>query len=153
MKTILVPVDFSRVTPRVAAFAAKVTRRIGGRMVLLNVTQPRAILKNHGKLLDLVGFISGSESLNPENEAPVAGDSLELLGSPARVILEEAQRLEAEYIVMGTCQRRHTTGPAVGRVAQRVIRGAPCPVILVPAFTSVRPRTASKSYREKPLHV
>ena len=39
MKTILAPVDFSAVTPRVIAEAAALARAQAGRVVLLNVTQ------------------------------------------------------------------------------------------------------------------
>ena len=56
------------------------------------------------------------------------GDSLELIGKPATVIIDQADRLAAEYIVMGS--RGFTSSKnAIGSTASHVIRGARCPVI------------------------
>lgn len=53
MKTILVPIDFSRFTQHVVAHAVALARESGVRMTLLNVTRPASLLADHAKLLEL----------------------------------------------------------------------------------------------------
>lgn len=143
MKTILAPVDFSPTTVPVVAFAAELARRSGARLTLLNVTRPRALLKEHAKLEELVE----RAFTRRETPAQIDGDSLELIGEPAAVILDQAHRLAADYIVMGAQRPSHRADKRIGSTAARVIRGASCPVILVPAAKPRRQMVARKTLR------
>src|SRR5688572_26221865 len=113
VKTILVPVDFSRTTAPVVAFAAKLAR-------------------------------GGAARLMADRAATdaIRGDSLEMIGKPAAVILEQASRLSVDYIVMGAHRPTHRADKRLGRTAGKVIRDAACPVILVPAPRPLRRVTA-----------
>ncbi|HVO23765.1 MAG TPA: universal stress protein [Candidatus Margulisiibacteriota bacterium] len=51
-----------------------------------------------------------------------------LSGDPAARILQKAHDVEADLIVMGTSERN----PAPGCVTDKVVCGAPCPVLTVP---------------------
>jgi hypothetical protein len=53
-------------------------------------------------------------------------------GDPAEVIIETAQRLRADTIVMGRRGRGRLAGPVLGSVSQKVASFAPSVVILVP---------------------
>lgn len=54
-----------------------------------------------------------------------------LVGVPAEVIVAEAEREQADLIVMGTRGRTGLTHVLLGTVAEAVIRKAPCPVLAV----------------------
>lgn len=51
----------------------------------------------------------------------------------ARRIGQEAHNVQADLIVMGTHGRRGLTRMMLGSVAERVLRIAPCPVLMIPA--------------------
>jgi nucleotide-binding universal stress UspA family protein len=53
-------------------------------------------------------------------------------GEPWRVITEMAERDGFDLIVMGTHGRSGLAHLAIGSVAERVVRHAPCPVLTVP---------------------
>jgi nucleotide-binding universal stress UspA family protein len=61
----------------------------------------------------------------------------------AQRIAESAREFRADLIVMGTHGRRGWRRVALGSVAERLVRIAPCPVLLVPARTRASDRVAS----------
>ncbi|MCA9710819.1 MAG: universal stress protein [Myxococcales bacterium] len=54
-------------------------------------------------------------------------------GQPLAVVLEEAERFSPDLIVMAASGRSRVARFFVGSTADRVIRQAPCPVLVVPA--------------------
>ncbi|MCX4246488.1 universal stress protein [Paraliomyxa miuraensis] len=54
-------------------------------------------------------------------------------GQPLAVVLEEAERFGPDLIVMAASGRSRVARFFVGSTADRVIRQAPCPVMVVPA--------------------
>jgi nucleotide-binding universal stress UspA family protein len=54
-------------------------------------------------------------------------------GEPARALIEAADELEGDLIVVG---RHHASRLALGSTGDRLIHGAPCPVSIVPASPS-----------------
>ena len=141
MKTVLVPIDFSPFTQRVIAEAVRIARRIGARLVLLNVTQPDAIRHDHEVFAHALGEPSeragGSPAArrtypNDGDRQPVSGYSIQLIGEPAQVILEQAKQLSADYIVMGSHGHSALFDAVLGSTSAKVLRGAVCPVVIVP---------------------
>jgi nucleotide-binding universal stress UspA family protein len=59
------------------------------------------------------------------------GEPRVLDGSPAAAIVECAQELKAELVVVGTHGRSGLARLALGSVAEKVIRTATCPVLAV----------------------
>ena len=55
------------------------------------------------------------------------------MGRPAKTILEHADAVHADLIVMGTRGRTGLAHMIAGSVAERVVRTAPCPVLTVSA--------------------
>ena len=73
-----------------------------------------------------------------EQLGPELGSGLDLEyavrpGQPLAVVLEEAARFEADLIVMAASGRSRVARFFVGSTADRVIRQAKCPVLVVPA--------------------
>jgi len=58
-------------------------------------------------------------------------------------ILEAARTLPADLIVMGSHGRSGVSRLVLGSVAERVVRSAPCPVMVVPPHDAVEPSTVS----------
>jgi nucleotide-binding universal stress UspA family protein len=56
-------------------------------------------------------------------------------GEPTREILAAAKRLDADLIVMGRHGHGNLRRAVLGSVVEGVLRGAPCPVLVVPELS------------------
>jgi nucleotide-binding universal stress UspA family protein len=72
-----------------------------------------------------------------------------LIGGPSQAIVERAAAPDVDVIVMGTHGRAGITHFLIGSVAERVVRYAPCPVLVARerriADVSKVPATASEA--------
>lgn len=142
MPTILVPVDFSLAEQPVTACAAELARQLHAKLVLLHVEAPDP---------GFVGYQVGPQSVRESVARSIQGDaqalhamrdrlreqgrdveSLLIQGPTVEKIVEEAGRLKADYIVMGSHGHGNLFELVVGSVSDGVIRRAPCPVVVVP---------------------
>ena len=149
MKTILVPIDFSDVTARVVETARKFAAAFESRLVLLNVAEPEP---------DFVGFEAGP----PNVRTAVARDfrverqrlddlkvqcaasggevmALHIQGPIVDKILHEAGEQQADIIVVGSHGHGAFYDLLVGSITHGVIKGATCPVVVVPAGAASKP--------------
>jgi nucleotide-binding universal stress UspA family protein len=154
MKTILAPIDFSKVSARVAVEAMALARGLGGTLVLLNVTTPpfasaddpraaRSVIKT----IEAVGNTASRrlERLRKKlGSNGVRVSSVHVTGLPVPSILQEAEAISADYIVMGSHGHNALYDLVVGSTASGVMNRAACPVLIVPPS---KPRTASKKKR------
>jgi nucleotide-binding universal stress UspA family protein len=60
-------------------------------------------------------------------------ERLVVTGDPAAAILRETAAKQVQLIIIGTHGRRGVTRFVMGSVAERVLREAPCAVLVVPA--------------------
>ena len=140
MKTILVPVDFSDTTPVVIETAKRFAMTFGSRVVLLHVSEPEP---------DFVGFEPGplavrqtvARDLKAEHqkveELKASCDlpdvmALHFQGPAIEKILHTASDQKAELIVMGSHGHGALYELLVGSVTAGVLKGAKCPVLVVP---------------------
>ena len=143
MKTIVALVDFSDLTAKVLAQARIMAEAFKCRVVLLHGLERRPVVMDLG-----VASPTVLEKITPETiEADLA--KLMPLAAPMKsvgiqvsveqlseatvdAILEEAQKLKADLIVVGS----HHHGPlydlVVGSVTAGVLKRATCPVLVVP---------------------
>ncbi|MEX2382705.1 MAG: universal stress protein [Opitutales bacterium] len=142
MKTILVPVDFSDITPLVLVAAASVARAHHGRMVLLHVLHPMVITATHGLPPD-----DAAKELTRERDAAdhtltrhaemLRARNVEVFtevreGCCVRSILKVAEEQAADWIVLGSHGHgAHYHLPAGGTV-EGILREARCPVLVIP---------------------
>ena len=63
----------------------------------------------------------------------VVHERLIVTGDPAATIMSEAAAKQVQLIILGTHGRRGVTRFLMGSVAERVLREAPCAVLVVPA--------------------
>jgi nucleotide-binding universal stress UspA family protein len=145
IETILVPTDFSEDADQALATAKQLARRFGSKLVLLHayrVDLPMSTPALGGGFVLPDGFyeelrahatsrIEALAAETAEEGLEVSGEAVEERASVA--IVEEAERLGADLIVMGTRGLTGLKHVALGSVAERVVREAPCPVLTVKA--------------------
>lgn len=143
MTTILAPVDFSQVSERVVGAAVTLARAFSGRVVLLNVIQPPIITSEYGMVMENVQELlavsekSAAKQLERLREKFASGSdfSIELVqqtGSPVPMILDHARAIAADYIVLGSHGHTALYNLLVGSTASGIVKGAVCPVVLIP---------------------
>jgi nucleotide-binding universal stress UspA family protein len=153
MKTILAPVDFSGATDAVVAEATALARALDARVVLLTVIQPPAITNEYSALMDNLAEIVAAGEKNAtkhllEFEAKLQAEkvpveTIQINGSPIRVIVEQAKKLDADYIVMGSHGHTALYDLLVGSTTHGVLMRAACPVVITPAAKEA-PKKAKK---------
>lgn len=94
---------------------------------------------------------SRSENVLRDLEMSIEGlagvvHQIELIaGDPARAILNVAEVQHAHEIVLGSRGRGRVTSWLLGSVAQRVIHGAHCPVLVMPQRMFEEPATSGRT--------
>jgi nucleotide-binding universal stress UspA family protein len=125
---ILVPTDFSDGADAALDVAAQYARALRGRLCLLHVSA--AGETDITQLLADAATRAGAGI--PVTVSSTAGD-------PAAEIRRYARHHPVDLIVVGTHGHTDTGREHLGSVADRVVRGARCPVLVVPAPTGRRP--------------
>lgn len=143
MKTILAPIDFSVVSDAVVTEAASLARAHQGRVVLLSVVQPPVVLAEYAPVMENIAEITAAGERNAARQLEkieaklaadfVAAESVQLTGSPIPLIVEQAEKLDADYIVMGSHGHTALYDLLVGSTTHGVLIRAKCPVVIIPA--------------------
>lgn len=143
MKTFLVPVDFSAVTEKVIEAALAQARAFRGHVALLHVIQPP--VSTGGEYALPVEVVE--EAVNTNKRAALqklegrretfraAGIECSVataVGVPDRAILEEAGRVAADCIIMGSHGHGRLYDFLVGSTASGVIKRGKCAVLVIP---------------------
>lgn len=138
-RNILVPIDFSEPSEKAATAACALAQKTGATVHLLHayvipVESVGLALTVSQQYVEQ--FVSESKEQLQQLAAKLCpgasmGPFLVESGDPREVITEEAKKLHAELIVMGTHGRRGITRALIGSVAESVVRTAPCSVLVV----------------------
>lgn len=146
MKTVLVPIDLSTTTDSVCEAAATLATGLGAKLVLLHVVQPPVITSDYGIAIENIEEIvavsekTATEQLSRLQEKHrsehLTAEIAQLTGAPVPLILEEAKKRAADYIVMGSHGHTAFYDLLVGTTTHGVLKKATCPVLVVP---KVRP--------------
>lgn len=138
-KTILIPTDFSSCAKQAAEEALALVRGFGGRMVFLHVMEKHYLYPPAYGVAPLLSHIS-PEMLEPEwqeflHELPLGGglhwEQQTREGRAAQTIVDVAQEIGAELVVMGTHGRTGPVHMLLGSVTEQVVRLAQCSVLTV----------------------
>ena len=142
MKTILAPIDFSKISDPVVKAAANLARSIDGRLILFHVVQPPIITSEYGAVLANVQEIiaisvsaSTKQLLRRQKRLQASGLKVsvaQVTGIPVTSIIEQARKSRAAYIVIGSHGHSALYDLLAGSTATGVIKRAPCPVLVVP---------------------
>ena len=143
IRRILVPLDFTPSSDRALAYARLLSTRLGASLHLLHVIDDRLSTGPWPSEVYLGELPSVRDDLVHEAERrlldclqSLAVDGMTatgnvLMGGPSHVIAEQAEVANADVIVMGTHSRTGIAHLLIGSVTERVIRHAPCPVLVV----------------------
>lgn len=139
MKTVLVPIDFSNCSRKALQYAVPMAKQHSARLVLLHVLPPSYRADEYGGMdygqlesqMRKEGERDLAELVQEEIHGEVATETLVRIGSPTWDILEAAKALPADLIVISTHGRTGLPHLLLGSVAEHVVQGAPCPVLVV----------------------
>ena|SRR5688572_433322 len=153
--TILVAVELSRASLHLLNFAQGLALKCGARVCLLHVADPEP---------DFVGYEPGPQNVRKQvahkyqsahrklqlsgeklRRAQIQTTALVVQGPTAELILSEAEKLQADLIVLGASRHTALRRALLGSVTTQVIRNAATPVVIVPLAA---PRTKARSGRK-----
>ena len=142
MQTLLVALDFSHATKPVLETAEKMAAALGGKVCLLHVEPPDPAFVGYEAGPQPVRDAIAQEARTDHARLHEARDALQAKGLDADAlliqgptvekILDEAGRLEPDWIVMGSHGHGALFHLVVGSISEGVIKGAACPVVVVP---------------------
>ena len=143
MNNVLAAVDFSPVSERVVAFAAKLAKVSRAKLYLVHIASPEP---------EFVGYDVGpkterdavAERFRQEHrdlqemaervrEHGVDATALLVQGPTVEKLLEESERLESAHMVVGTHGRGAMGRILLGSVSEGIVREARTPVTVIPA--------------------
>ena len=136
----LVPLDFSEYANQALEYAIHLASKLEARLTLLHVIQAlplggvdMGLTLPFTLLQDLEAKITSSMQacLERVTAAGLEGESIIVKGVPFQEILETAKTQQVDLIVMGTQGRTGYQHLLLGSVAEKVVRLAPCPVLVV----------------------
>ena len=140
IKRILVPLDFSTSSRRALDYAVGVARQFDASLHLVHVCEVPSMMTASMDAY-AIAYADWSQRLGEEAErelvkitASIKGLMVTtevLFGGAASAIIEAAETNNADLIVMGTHGHGAVMHLMMGNVAERVVRGAPCPVLTV----------------------
>lgn len=142
MKTILAPVDFSKISEAVVTEAAALARALDGRVVLLTVVQPPLVITEYAAMMNVAEITAAGAKMAAreldrlEDQLKnqfIKTESVQVTGAPIAHIIEQAEKYEADYIVMGSHGHTALYDLLVGSTTHGVLMRARCPVVIVPA--------------------
>jgi len=135
----LVPLDFSESANLALDYAITLAGKLGARLTLLHVIQSlplggvdMGVTVPLAYLQDLEAEIRRSlaSCLERVTAAGLEGDMVMVHGVPFHEIIEMAKTQQVDLIVMGTHSRTGLQHILLGSVAEKVVRLAPCPVLV-----------------------
>jgi nucleotide-binding universal stress UspA family protein len=136
----LVPLDFSTYADQALDYAICLARTLNARLTLLHVVQPVPMTGiDMGVALPETYLQELEEEVQRSMEAALArvtaaglpGERVVLYGVPFQEIIDTAKARHVDLIVMGTHGRTGFMHFLLGSVTERVVRLAPCSVLVV----------------------
>jgi len=140
LKKLLVPTDFSDTSKKAVQYALRFAEQFGCEIALLYVVEPAT---------PMIGAPLGVELFTEKDEFSMAEEDLAVLAAEAHTngahsvnsfvrvghapneITKAAKELDVDLIVIGTHGYTSWRHFCIGSTAERVVRTAPCPVLVV----------------------
>ena len=134
----LVPLDFSRGSEKALDHALKLAREHRGKVVALHVVPAELIYPQTNRSFDFCGLmerdarenfrkLTKRKRLQPKDCNLVLARGTDF----SAIIVRQAKKLHASMIVMGSHGRTGLSRLLLGSVAERTLRYATCPVLIV----------------------
>jgi nucleotide-binding universal stress UspA family protein len=146
----LVPVDFSPSSEQALAYAMALAAKLQARVTVLHVIDRLPMAERYAAVSPRPNRVSAYlQNLEAEvqqrldaqhkqiQEAGLAGKVLMTHGVPSQTIVAIARDKHVDLIVMGTHGRTGVHHLLMGSVAEKVVRLAPCPVLVTRAAPEI----------------
>jgi len=136
-ETILTPVDGSAPSEAAADHAIRLARDADATLSVVSVVDVEAL---SAAKLDTEALLDGYEAEAERHVAAVADRAREsgvdvetavIRGAPYRAILDRAEAVDADLVVMGSHGRRGLERYLLGSTTERVLRLSPAPVLVL----------------------
>ncbi|HEB51032.1 MAG TPA: universal stress protein [Desulfobulbus sp.] len=143
IKKVVVPVDFSSATDKVAGYATSVADKLGAHVIFFHVVND---FQGYDMLLVHPSFGQMVKELQEKSEARMAAlvedyKHLEngvsgkvVIGDAAEEIVKFAEEEKADMIIIGTHGVKGLERILMGSTAEKVVKKAPCPVLTFNPF-------------------
>jgi universal stress protein A len=130
LKQILVALDFSEGCRKAVDYGAALARHFGARATLIFVLQPHLPMLELAEIDPAAGAVL--EDLRRSFEPLVRSETILRRGEPYVEIVRAARDLKADLIVLSGQRASGVFGALIGSTAEKVVRHASCPVLVVP---------------------
>lgn len=147
LRTVLIGTSLGSESEQVVRAGLAVARRTGARVVLVHALplDPLPVAFGASPLLERELIAGGTEELARQAArlglgAPELAASIARVGAPHRVVSAAAKQCNADLIVVGATGSGPLAAELLGSTADRVLRQAPCPVLIVRGELAVPPR-------------
>jgi nucleotide-binding universal stress UspA family protein len=155
IKTILVPVDFSSCSREGLRYAIAFANEFGAKIILLHATYLGYIYSSEGTALyDIPGLQKAArktaerkmrELVRSVNFGGVKFETVFTEGSPGLDICGFAKDHDVDLIIISTHGLTGLKHVLIGSIAERVVRHAPCSVLVAPSHPHLRAANLVKS--------
>lgn len=136
LKRILCATDFSQCSRKALRYAVSLGRQFGAEVFLVHVYEPAppqvGVLE--GALVETNLYTDLATQLEHWREdlpQDLRSNATMRQGAPAREIVAAAEESQIDLIVVGNHGRRGLARAVLGSTAEKVVRLAPCPVLVV----------------------
>jgi universal stress protein A len=140
LKKILVPIDFSPPSKNAFKYALRFAEEFGGELTLLFILEPQPVTGSMG-IPEATAFVEGDIVAAGKNLRSLIGSVRDRkidrphwkvrAGLPSHEIVEAAKEMDVDLIVIATHGYTGWKHFCIGSTAERVVRAAPCPVLVV----------------------
>jgi nucleotide-binding universal stress UspA family protein len=136
----LVPIDFSDYADQALAYAIRLASTLDAQLTLLHVMQPLPMAGVDMSVTLPATYLQEVEAevqrsmeaaLGRVTAAGLIGECVVLYGVPFQEIVDTAKARQVDLIIMGTHGRTGLLHVLLGSVAEKVVRLAPCSVLVV----------------------
>jgi nucleotide-binding universal stress UspA family protein len=141
IRRILVPFDFSEYSEKAFTWALEMADKWRSRILLLHVVPmpnyPPMLMGTYFNVSEFEASLQADaearakEFVGKSRHRPVQVDTRVIIGEPFGDICRVAEEEAVDLIVMGSHGRTGLSHVLLGSVAERVVRHAPCPVLVV----------------------
>ncbi len=155
IKTILVPLDFSKCSQEGLRYAIAFASEFEAKIILLHATYLGYIYSSEGTALyDITGLQKAAREkaehkmrklVNAVNFTGVKFETVFTEGSPVLDICAFAKDHDVDLIITSTHGLTGFKHVLIGSIAEQVVRHAPCSVLVVPSHPHIRAANLAKS--------
>jgi nucleotide-binding universal stress UspA family protein len=157
--TIVVPVDFSSCSREGLQYAIRFAKEFGARIILVHATYLGYIYSSEGTAIYDVPALQKTARENAERQmrklvravkfGEVKFATVLTEGSPVLDICAFAKDHDADLIITSTHGLTGFQHILIGSIAEKVVRHAPCSVLVVPSHPKIRMANLTKARRRK----